>query len=100
MRPDGTMEGIDAGPVLFYHINWDSQQYALVGEVSNELITYANFVLVHDDKDEMAFLFNKGVKKVVPLPGWVRREQAMSIRNHPQINGIIKFPLNRKDFRK
>jgi hypothetical protein len=102
MREDGTLESGDVGStaVLLHEIDWDKKQYAMVGEASDELITYAGFVLVHDDKAEMEYLFNKGIKKVIPLPPSIRQEQAMSIKNHPQINGIIRFPLRRKDFRR
>jgi hypothetical protein len=81
-------------------VDWSKKQFAMVGEASNELLTYAGFVLVHDDRAEMEFLFNKGVKKVIPLPPSIQQGQALSIKNHPQISGIVEFPLNRKDFRR
>lgn len=70
--------------------------YALVGEKSKELLTYDGKVLVHWDSDELAYLVPRGakVKQLDNCP-----EQFMHISQHPQLRGLVQWPLDRGDFR-
>lgn len=79
----------------------DKMWYIMIGVKSDEPISYGGILLIHDNPDEMRFLFNHGVKEVIRLPkGEAEGRILMSIKLHPQINGIIRFPLRRKDFKR
>jgi hypothetical protein len=70
--------------------------FALEGSISKELLTFGGKVLVHDNPDELGFLI-KGAR-VVECPSYVKPEERMSIKMHPDI-AHIRFPLVRSDFR-
>lgn len=60
-----------------------------------EPFTLSGLILVHEDRDEMEYLFPG--TRVVPYT--IHEGQAMSIRDHPSL-ASTQFPLNRKDFRR
>lgn len=72
-------------------------RYALQGAVSRDLLTWQGRVLVHDNRDEMEFLFTGDVR-VIECPRDIPQEQTLSIRHHPDLASVT-WPLNRKDFR-
>ena len=72
-------------------------RYALQGTISRDLFTWNGRVLVHDNADEMAFLFTGDVKVIV-CPRDIPPEQTLSIRHHPQLASVT-WPLDRRNFR-
>jgi len=79
--------------------------YALQGGASRELISYNGLILVHDNEAEMEWLFPK--MRVVELTliegtpdhGSIKDGRAtMSIKDHPQFEGVSWDPLNKADF--
>lgn len=73
------------------------KRFAMEGPVSKQLLTYGGLVLVHTDRSEMEFLF-PGVR-VVQIGGQIPTRDTMSITQHPDIAGKVRFPLRREDFR-
>lgn len=62
-----------------------------------DLLTWRGRVLVHDNADEMGFLF-AGDVRVVQCPRDIPPEQTLDIRYHPNL-ASVRWPLDRKDFR-
>lgn len=67
-------------------------KYAIVGRVSKELLTYRGFVLVHEDRRELEYLFPN--ERIVPLPGYFEDSLTMQIKDHPDMD-TVKFPLEK-----
>jgi len=63
--------------------------------VSGDVFTYGGEVLVHESRAELEYLFPG--RQTVDVTESVLPK--MQIRDHPQIKGIIRFPLRREDFR-
>ena len=63
--------------------------------VSGDVFTYGGAVLVHDNRAELEYLFPGRQTADVSNTALPR----MRIQDHPQIKGIIRFPLRREDFR-
>jgi hypothetical protein len=63
--------------------------------VSGDVFTYGGEILVHDNRSELEYLFPN--RQTVDVSESVLPK--MMIKNHPQIKGIIRFPLRREDFR-
>jgi hypothetical protein len=71
-------------------------RYALVGPVSNDLLTHEGRVIVHNDRAEMEWLFpntrvvrisDGDIGPVLPLP------------DHPGLSQV-RWPLSKEDFRR
>lgn len=73
-----------------------SRRFAMAGPVSGETLSYGGLILVHDDPDELGFLF-PGVRQV-ELGPQTPDYDTMSIRQHPGMSKI-EWPLQREDFR-
>jgi hypothetical protein len=73
------------------------KRFAMQGPVSGELLSYGGLVLVHDDRAELEFLF-PGIK-VVQIGSQILPKDTMSIKQHPELQGRITWPLRREDFR-
>lgn len=75
------------------------RHWCLVGQVSGEVLTYKGRVLVHQNKEELEYLFPNN--RVVPLPGYYGEDLTMQIKNHPDMDTIV-FPLaqNMSQFRR
>lgn len=77
--------------------------WALVGEVSGELISYRGRVLVHDNPAELGWLISGA--RTVQLQGTSPEEVAerlgrpvMALRDHPDMR-VLRWPLDKRDFR-
>jgi hypothetical protein len=65
--------------------------YALVGEVSGELLTYGGLVMVHPDKRELEYLFP--ALRVVEIPRFYLNDGlTMPLKDHPDMDAVV-FPL-------
>lgn len=71
-------------------------RYGLKGSRSGDLITYGGRILVHDNDNELQFLFPG--TQVVRVSDRLPDEMTMSIAAHPEM-ASVRFPLNRRDFR-
>lgn len=60
-----------------------------------EPFTLGGLIIVHEDRDEMAYLFPG--TRVVPYT--IHEGAAMALRDHPSLASTT-FPLDRKDFRR
>lgn len=68
--------------------------FAIVGDVSGDLLTLGGRVIVHPDRSEMEFLF--------PLARIVRLSDGdngpiLQLKDHPSM-APVQWPLNPKDF--
>jgi hypothetical protein len=69
-----------------------TKYYALVGEVSGELLTYGGLVLVHPEKRELEYLFP--ALRVVELPKFYLSDgMTMPLKDHPDMDSVV-FPLD------
>lgn len=66
------------------------RKYCLVGAVSNEIITYRGYALVHSNKQELEYLFP--ANRVVPLPSYWGEELTFPLKDHPDMD-TVQFPL-------
>lgn len=67
-----------------------SDTYCLVGQNSGELLTYKGFLLVHENKAELEFLF-PGLR-VVKKPSHYGEDLTMPLKDHPDMDTVV-FPL-------
>lgn len=67
-----------------------SNNWCLVGAVSGEILTYRDHALVHDNKQELEFLFP--ANRVVPLPSYWGEELTFPLKDHPDMDNV-QFPL-------
>ena len=79
--------------------------FALQGPITKELISWQGVVLVHDNKPELEWLFPKiRVVEVEVIEGTMKNGQlkdgraAMSIKFHPEFEGVRWDPLRKSDF--
>jgi hypothetical protein len=71
-----------------------SAEYGLVGRHTNDWLTYGGQVLVHNDRDEMRFLFpDTRVERITSDPG-----PTLPLRLHPDLATVV-WPLDPRDFR-
>lgn len=71
-------------------------RYGLKGNRSGNLITFGGRILVHDNENELQFLFPG--TQVVRVSNSMPEEMTMPIAAHPELTSV-RFPLNRRDFR-
>jgi hypothetical protein len=64
--------------------------WCLVGAVSGEILTYQNRALVHENKQELEYLFP--ANRVVPLPSYWGEELTFPLKDHPDMD-TVQFPL-------
>lgn len=76
-------------------------RWALEASASKELWTYKNKIVVHNNPDEMAWLFERsiatGKHRIVELPSHDLGRPFIRLRHHPDMDDI-EWPLNRADF--
>lgn len=72
------------------------RRYAMVGDVSNEPLSYSGMILTHTDRAELEFLF-RGVGRVVELGDQIPEHDCMPVTQHPDLQRV-RWPLNREDF--
>ena len=70
-------------------------RYAMVGRRSGELLSYGGKVLVHDNRDELQFLFPRA--RIVRVTDGELGQPTMSIKQHPSMVSV-SWPLRREDF--
>jgi len=70
-------------------------RYAMVGRRSGELLSYGGRVLVHDNRDELQFLFPRA--RIVRVTDGELGQPTMSIKQHPSMVSV-SWPLRREDF--
>ena len=70
-------------------------RYGMVGPSSGQLLTYQGKALVHDDRDEMTWLFPR--VRVVRLSDGDLGQPEMRLQDHPGL-AQVRFPLRREDF--
>jgi len=79
-----------------------SGRFAVEGLASKELLTYKGSVLWHDDRHELAFIFEKGLSqgtlRIVELPNAPMGRPFLRLQDHPDM-AATKFPLDRDEFR-
>jgi hypothetical protein len=63
--------------------------------ITGDVFTYGGAVLVHGNRAELEFLFPG--RKAKDVSNTVLPRMLWS--DHPQLKGIVRFPLDRKDFR-
>lgn len=71
--------------------------YAMVGPVSGELLSHEGRVICHDNRRELEWLFPQ--VRVVEVPRAGLGRPLMSLRNHPDMQGVT-WPLNPDEFRR
>ena len=64
--------------------------WCLVGAVSGEILTYRDRALVHENKQELEYLFP--ANRVVPLPSYWGVELTFPLKDHPDMD-TVQFPL-------
>lgn len=65
-------------------------KFCLVGATSGELLTYKGWLLVHENKRELEYLF-PGLK-IVPKPKYYGDDMTMELKDHPDMD-TVQFPL-------
>lgn len=71
-------------------------RYGLYGSRSRDFLTYGGRILVHDNRDELAFLITGAA--VRELPRDIPDEQTLPMSAHPEL-AAVRWPLRRGDFR-
>jgi hypothetical protein len=66
------------------------KNWCLVGAVSGEILTFRDRALVHDNKQEMEYLFP--ANRVVPLPSYWGEGLTFPLKDHPDMD-TVQFPL-------
>lgn len=69
--------------------------YACIGAVTGEPITLNGRTILHEDKDEMSFLFP--LNRIVQYKA-SSNEHVMALRDHPDL-AAVTFPLDKTEFR-
>lgn len=69
--------------------------YGLKGEKSGQIITSLGKVITHTNREELEFLFPRGV---VVVPVNVSFEDSIPVQFVPGMEAV-KFPLRREDFK-
>lgn len=69
--------------------------YALVGQLSGELLTYEGAVICHTNSHELVWLVKNA--RVVELPKVVGLP-LMWLKDHPSM-AAVSWPLSKEDFR-
>lgn len=72
------------------------KMYGIRGRHSGELMTWSGRVIVHDNKDEMQFIFEGA--DIVEVPRSIEPELMISIKHHPDF-GSYQWPLEMNVFR-
>lgn len=63
--------------------------------LDGDVFTLGGAVIVHESRAELEFLFPH--RETVDVTNSVLPK--LPLKNHPQIAGVINFPLRREDFR-
>lgn len=71
-------------------------RYGLKGNRSGDLLSYGGRILVHDNENELQFLFPG--TRTVRVSDTMPDELTLPIWAHPELAGV-RFPLDRRDFR-
>lgn len=71
------------------------ERYALVGDVTGDLLTWHGRIIVHPSKPEMEFLFPKN--RVVRLSMGDLKQPTIQLKDHPGMVAV-RFPLRKEDF--
>lgn len=71
-------------------------RYGLKGRRSGDLLSYGGRILVHDNMNELQFLFPG--TQVMQVSASLPEELLLPISAHPEMSSV-RFPLDRKDFR-
>lgn len=66
------------------------KQYVLVGRTTKDALSYKGKIIVHDNAEELAYLFPN--ERVAPLPSYVDDSLTMSLKDHPDMDSV-QFPL-------
>ena len=66
-------------------------KYVLVGRTTKDALSYKGKILVHDNAEELQFLFPN--ERVAPLPSYYDDSLTMALKDHPDMQ-TVKFPLN------
>jgi hypothetical protein len=67
-----------------------SNKWCLVGAVSGEILTFQGRALVHENKQELEYLFP--ANRVVLLPSYWGEELVLPLKDHPDMD-TVQFPL-------
>lgn len=67
-----------------------NNKWCLVGVVSGEILTYQGRAIVHENKQELEYLFP--ANRVVPLPSYWGEELTFPLKDHPDMD-TVQFPL-------
>jgi hypothetical protein len=67
-----------------------SNKWCLVGAVSGDILTFRDKALVHENKQELEYLFP--ANRVVPLPAYWEEELTFPLKDHPDMD-TVQFPL-------
>ena len=62
---------------------------------NGDVFTFGGAVIVHPDRAELEYLFPH--RQTVDVTESVLPK--LQLKDHPQIAGVIRFPLRREDFR-
>lgn len=71
--------------------------YGLYGRATRDFLTVGGRVLVHSNRAEMEWLFPGSLVREVPPtfpPG-----QTLPLDQHPDLVGVVTFPLTKEQFR-
>lgn len=81
------------------------KRYGIYGDRSGDFLTYGGRVLVHsspigDDRAraELEFLFPGS--RVREVPAWLAPSLCLPVEMHPELAGIVQFPLTKEQFRR
>jgi hypothetical protein len=75
-------------------------KYCLIGKTTKEPLSYRGLAIVHDNRAELEFLFPN--QRVAPLPKYYDEGLTIPLTEHPDIKGLVQFPLEQhmKQFKK
>lgn len=76
-------------------------RWALEGAESKELWTFRGKIIVHNNPDELRYLFAKSIEqgryRIVELPSQDLGRPLLRLSRHPDNEDLV-WPLNRADF--
>lgn len=78
-------------------------RYALKGQKTGELLSYNGRVIVHNNREELAWLMGKGIESgtlsVVEISAqFASKRPLLRLEHHPDM-AAVRFPLDRDEFR-
>lgn len=72
------------------------KRYGLYGETTRDFLTSGGQVITHTDRDELTFLFPGA--RIREVPPSIPPDRCLPLPLHPEVVGVMTFPLTRRQF--